>query len=126
MASELGDFPGRWRITAMEQWAQEDVDLVGEGFLEFGRGGLGNLRFICVQAGIDWQVARSSEGLRAEFSFDGFDEGDQVSGRGWARIEPDGSLYGWFKFHMGDESWFKAERKAVGSAARKKGLGYGG
>jgi hypothetical protein len=27
---------GRWRIAEMELWVQEDVDLVGPGFIAFG------------------------------------------------------------------------------------------
>jgi len=35
---------------------------------------------------------------------------DEVSGRGWARIEDDGTMYGKIVFHMGERSWFKAKR----------------
>ncbi|MFP4642642.1 MAG: hypothetical protein ACOC7P_00410 [Chloroflexota bacterium] len=43
------------------------------------------------------------------FSFAGWDEGDDMSGRGWAMV--DGKiLNGWFSFHLGDESTFKAEK----------------
>ena len=39
-----------------------------------------------------------------------FDEGDDVSGRGWAALNPDGTLEGHIYFHLGDDSAFRAER----------------
>jgi len=47
---------------------------------------------------------------RLVFSFAGWDEGDDVSGRGWA-VAHGNSREGWFGFHLGDESTFKATRK---------------
>jgi hypothetical protein len=41
-------------------------------------------------------------------TWDGTDEGDRVSGRGWAQLEPDGSLRGHISFHAGDDSGFRA------------------
>ena len=40
----------------------------------------------------------------------GSDEGDDVSGRGWAALNPDGTLEGHIYFHLGDDSAFRAER----------------
>ena len=45
-----------------------------------------------------------------EFSWQGSDEGDDVSGRGWAALNPDGKLEGHIYFHLGDDSAFRAER----------------
>lgn len=44
-----------------------------------------------------------------EFSWEGNDEGDQVSGRGWAQLADDGTLDGHLYFHLGDDSSFHAE-----------------
>ena len=46
---------GRWRIAEMELWAQEDVDLVGLGFIAFDRDHTGSLGFIAVEGGLDWR-----------------------------------------------------------------------
>ena len=43
-------------------------------------------------------------------SWQGSDEGDDVSGRGWAGLNPDGRLEGHIYFHLGDDSAFRAER----------------
>ncbi|HUK67848.1 MAG TPA: hypothetical protein VLW50_03675 [Streptosporangiaceae bacterium] len=45
-----------------------------------------------------------------EFSWQGSDEGDDVSGRGWAALNPEGTLEGRINFHLGDDSAFRAER----------------
>jgi hypothetical protein len=49
-----------------------------------------------------------------EFSWEGKDECDPASGRGWAVLEEDGSLCGRIFFHLGDDSGFTAVREATG------------
>jgi hypothetical protein len=44
-----------------------------------------------------------------DFTFDGFDEGHQVDGGGWAKIEGK-QLIGQIVFHAGGESGFKANK----------------
>lgn len=57
------------------------------------------------------QVQNFGDREQLSFSFAGFDEGDEVTGRGWTVVY--GSIMnGWFSFHLGDESTFKAERKS--------------
>jgi hypothetical protein len=101
---------GRWRITEMDNWDQEAVDLVQPGFIEFDDDGLGSLGFIVVTGELDWRDAERDEGPRVEFSWQGSDEGDDVSGRGWAAPNADGTLQGHIYFHLGDDSAFRAER----------------
>jgi hypothetical protein len=45
----------------------------------------------------------------AEFSWEGVDEGDQRSGRGWLAPGTAGRLVGHLYFHMGDDSGFVCE-----------------
>lgn len=106
----LPGFGGRWRIIEMDLWDQDAIDLVGPAFVEFEKGGHGELGFIAVQGGLDWR-STTIEGKQAvEFSWQGFDEGDEVGGRGRAAIEPDGNLSGHIYFHLGDDSAFRARR----------------
>jgi len=91
-------------------WAQEDVDLVAPGFIEFEPDHMGSLAFIAVQGGLDWRDAPHDESSGVEFSWEGFDEGDPVTGRGWAAIEEDAALRGHIFFHLGDDSGFRAVR----------------
>jgi hypothetical protein len=106
-------FVGRWRIVGMEQWDQEFVDLVSPGHITFTRNGRGELHFGAVDVSLDWRADAS--GNRVDFSFEGFDEGDEVSGRGWAALNG-GRLTGRMAFHLGDESGFVAQK--AGKARR--------
>lgn len=91
----------------MEQWDQDFVDLVSPGHITLAKGGTGQLHFGAVDAELDWRAG--SEPDRVEFTFDGFDEGDEVSGRGWAKLGGN-SLSGRIVFHLGDASGFEARR----------------
>ena len=71
---------GRWRITAMSQWEADYLDLVEPAFIEFGRQGSGEFRFGVVVAALDCSYAQTS----IDFTWHGSDEGDEVSGNGWA------------------------------------------
>ena len=100
---------GSWRIVEMDLWDREDLDLVAPAFIEIQPDRTGSFGFIVVSGNMDWR----SEGIdrrRVEFSWDGTDEGDPVSGRGWAALQDDGSLGGRIYFHLGDASSFRAER----------------
>lgn len=101
---------GRWRITEMSNWYQEDVDLVQPGFLEFDAGNIGRLGFIAVQGELDYRAVERDGRPGAEFSWEGFDEDTEASGRGWAVLNPDGTMEGHIYFHLGDDSTFKAVR----------------
>lgn len=108
--SESTSIVGRWRITEMDNWDQEAVDLVQPGFIEFDDDGLGGLGFIVVTGELDWRDADRDGRPGVEFSWQGSDEGDDVTGRGWAALNPDGTLEGRVYFHLGDDSAFRAER----------------
>ena len=91
----------------MEQWDQEFVDLVSLGHITFTCVGRGELYFGAVDVSLDCRV--DATGNRVEFSFEGFDEGDEVSGNGWAELSG-GKLTGRIAFDLGDESGFVAEK----------------
>ena len=107
---ESGKVVGRWRITEMDNWDQEAVDLVEPVLIEFDEDGLGELGFIAVTGELDCRDANRDGRPGVEFSWQGSDEGDDVSGRGWAALNPDGTLEGHLYFHLGDDSAFRAER----------------
>jgi hypothetical protein len=106
---DAGPLTGRWRILEMDLWDREDLDLVAPAFIEFRPDRTGSFGFIAVAG---WMDCRSPGGERprVEFSWDGTDDGDQVSGRGWAALQDDRSLHGHIYFHLGDDSGFRAER----------------
>ena len=79
--SESRRIIGRWRITEMDNWDQEAVDLVEPGFIEFDEDGLGELGFIAVTGELDCRDA-----------------------------DRDGTLEGHIYFHLGSDSAFRAEQ----------------
>ena len=101
---------GRWRITEMDLWDLEDIDLIEPGFVEFGQDRTGHFGFIAVQGNMDCRTVPTRERPRVKFTWDGDDDGDRASGRGWATLEGDGSLRGHIYFHLGDDSGFRAVR----------------
>lgn len=71
--------------------------------------GQGRFRFIAVEGWMDTRSVERDARPGIEFSWEGNDESDPVSGRGWATLSPDGSLEGRIFFHMGDDTSFRAE-----------------
>ena len=100
------DYIGTWRIKEMELWDEDYIDMEGPGQIKIGKNGIGSLRFGAVEAELDCKTDHIGEEERMEFTFEGSDEGDTCSGRGWMKIngsEMNGRIY----FHLGDDSGFK-------------------
>lgn len=93
----------------MDMWDRDAIDLVEPGFIEFAEDGTGQFGFIAVRGWMDCRCTEHHGRTGVEFSWDGDDEGDQVSGRGWAVLVDDATLKGHLFIHMGDESGFRAE-----------------
>jgi hypothetical protein len=77
-------FEGRWRITLMEMWAQDFVDAEVEGYFEFRPDGMGSFQFGYVSGEIDYRDGIRDGKRSVEWSWEGNDEMDPASGRGWA------------------------------------------
>lgn len=97
-------------MVEMSTWDRDFIDLVAPGHLSVKANGTGTFAFGAMEAEIDCRVERHGEQELLAFSFAGMDEGEDVSGRGWAMVDGN-SMEGWFGFHLGDESTFKAEKK---------------
>jgi hypothetical protein len=97
---------GKWRITEMELWDAEFIDLLGPGYIQFDLDGSGEFVFGAVQGSLDCHYAQAS----IHFTWAGHDEMDEASGDGDAQLEEDGTLTGDIRFHLGDESSFTARR----------------
>jgi hypothetical protein len=97
---------GRWRIVEMGGWDRDAIDLVEPGFIEFARDGTGQFGFIAVRGWLDCRPVQRDGRVGVEFTWDGVDEGDQISGRGWASLVDDAGIEGHLFFHMGDDSRF--------------------
>ena len=101
---------GRWRIEEMSGWDTDAIDLVEPGFIEFSTGGKGHFGFIAVRGWLDSRPVERDGRPAVEFTWEGVDEGDQVSGRGWAVLVDDETIEGHLFFRLGDDSTFRAER----------------
>lgn len=99
---------GRWRTVEMDLWGPDAIDLVGPAFIEITADGRGWFRFIAVEGYLDCRHVERGGRPAVEFTWDGNDEGDRASGRGWAQVEADGSLRGHIFIHDGDDSGFRA------------------
>lgn len=60
------------------------------------------------------------QSLRIEFNWHGFDEGDELAGRGHAEIVKD-ELLGHLYIHLGDDSAFRAARPLTAARKHKSG-----
>jgi hypothetical protein len=98
---------GRWRIVEMSGWDRDVIDLVDPGFIEF-TGGTGQFGFIAVRGWLDCRSVERDGRIGVEFTWEGVDEGDQVSGRGWASLVDDETIDGHLFFHNGEDSSFRA------------------
>jgi hypothetical protein len=96
---------GKWRIVEMELWGKDHLDLVGPAHIALDGKGHGELGFGALVATLDCAFVPGG----VEFSWQGFEEGDEVFGEGWVELEDDGSLTGEFSYHDGDESGFLAQ-----------------
>ena len=113
MKKEIKPFIGTWSITEMEVWDQDYVNMEIPGHFTFKKDGPGHFQFGLVQGEMDCRVETGDRGARIEFSWEGREEMDPASGRGWAVIE-NGELSGRIFIHMGDDSAFRARRNDEG------------
>jgi len=109
-ANRAKTLAGRWRILEMDDFDRDALDLVDPAFIDFARNGTGSFGFIAVRGWMDCRQVTIDGRPGVEFSWEGHDEGDQVSGRGRASLQADGSLRGHIYFHLGHDSGFRATR----------------
>jgi uncharacterized protein YndB with AHSA1/START domain len=106
-------FTGTWIITEMELWDAEYFNMEIQAYIRIGVDGLGDFQFGLVSGGIDGEVVKLGNAERFEFTWEGQDEMDPVSGSGWLKSTGQNGVEGRIKFHLGDGSAFKAVRAAA-------------
>jgi hypothetical protein len=101
----------------MELWAADFIDLDVPGHFTFADEQGGEFQFGMV---VGWMDCRyHMERGRVEFSWEGTDDADDASGRGWAELDGD-QLRGRIFIHMGDDSGFVAVKQAADAALRSR------
>lgn len=103
-------FIGRWRIVEMDTWPDDDyLNLVEPAHITFDNGSDGEIAFGALKGWLDVRYGSRDGAACAEFSWQGYDETDPVSGRGWVALGTSGRLIGQIYIHNADESGFVCE-----------------
>ncbi len=102
-------FVGHWHIVSMTEWDDEYIHEETQAFIEFDANSTGEFQFGYVQGGIDYRLTTRDGQPAVEWTWEGNDEMDPASGRGWAVLAGD-ELHGMIFFHQGDDSGFVAKR----------------
>ena len=104
-------FKGRWRITEMDTWPDEYLDLIEPAHITFEDGSDGELVFGAVKGWLDVRYGKRDGRACAEFSWEGHNDADDASGRGWVVLSASGRLVGHIYIHNSDDSAFVGERE---------------
>ncbi len=102
------NFIGKWKITEMELWDSDYIDLVEPGFISFDDAGHGEFMFGVVNG---FMSCGHGENI-VHFKWEGDSEGDEVRGEGWVELDEGSTdaLSGSIEFWDADESEFKAQK----------------
>ena len=103
-------FAGRWRIVETDIWDNDFLDEVVEAHITFEGAESGEIAFGALNGDLDVRYGARDGAACAEFSWEGFDDDNPASGRGWVTIGTAGRLVGRFFIHKGDNSGFVCER----------------
>ena len=103
-------FAGRWRFVEMDAWDIGSLDGVEEAHLTFSKDTGGEFVVGVLQGALDVRYGRRDGSACAEFSWEGHDEEDPASGRGWFMIDAAGNGVGHLYTHDGEDSAFVCKR----------------
>ena|SRR6266496_3537407 len=94
----------------MELWDSDYLDSETPAQIRFEKNGLAEFQFGAVSGTMDCRFG-SRDGLASvEFSWDGNNDNDSASGRGWAVVDGQ-AMRGRFFIHLGDDSAFSATKQ---------------
>jgi hypothetical protein len=105
------NFAGTWLITEMEMWDADYFNMEVQAYLRIGANGIGSFQFGLVSGGLDGEVVKLGKTERFEFTWEGQDEMDPVSGSGWLKMSTPDRVEGRLKIYLGDGSTFVAVRE---------------
>src|SRR5260370_30447483 len=98
---------GRWRIIEAGLWDRDYLDLVEPAYLQIGADGWAEFAFGCVTAGGELGYSPTI----VFFRWQGFDEGDEISGDGSAELLDDGTIEIELSFDNGDDAILTGRRE---------------
>ena len=103
-------FIGTWHIYAMEFWSADYFNMEVQAYVELRADLVGAFQFGLVSGAIRGDLEGAPDRQRFVFTWEGNDEMDPASGRGWLRLKGKNELLGLIALHHGDRSRFKARR----------------
>ena len=103
-------FAGTWHIEEMETWDEDYFNMEVQAYVKVNAEGSGDFQFGLVAGQIEGEVVQDGKEEKFEFTWDGSDEMDPVSGSGWFKVKDRNTIEGRIKIHQGDSSWFLAKR----------------
>lgn len=112
-------FLGRWHIASMSEWDDDYINEEGQPFIEFTKHGYGKFEFGLVSGNLSFVETRRDGKAAVEWTWEGMDEMDECSGRGWATLKGE-ELHGMIFFHGGDNSDFVARRPKTQQRSKKR------
>jgi hypothetical protein len=102
----MSEIIGRWRITGAHRWDRDYLDLIEPAHLTIGDDGRAEFAFGALQAGGEVEYSQTI----VFFRWNGFDEGEEISGVASAELQDDSSLEIELSFDNGDDVTLTAER----------------
>ena len=105
------NFAGTWFIITMEMWDADYFNMEVQAYLRIGANGIGSFQFGLVSGGLDGEVVKLGKTERFEFTWEGQDEMDPVTGSGWLKMSTPNRVEGRLKIHLEDGSTFIAVRE---------------
>lgn len=100
------NFIGTWHIYEMAAWDEGYFNMEVQAHVTINKRGFGHFQFGLVEGSLDYKASSS----RLDFSFEGMDENDPCSGRGYLEAPYKGKLKGKFYIHSGESSTFSAKK----------------
>ncbi len=100
---------GTWRITDMQLWDADYLDMQAPAHLTIRRDLTGEIQFGLVHGDIKARIEYLSGLARVEFDWSGADENDPARGHGWMGVTGD-RANGRIFIDQGDDSGFTAVR----------------
>lgn len=101
---------GHWHITEMENWDADYFNMDGQAYVQVNNESGGEFQFGLVWGQIDIDTIGSGKRPKVHFTWEGSDEMDSISGRGWFQLTSANKMKGEIIIHQGDSSLFWAER----------------
>lgn len=108
--AEKRKLAGTWHIFKMSGWDTDYINMEVQAYIHINKKGMGGFQFGLVSGQVDGRFEKDTDGPIFDFTWEGSDEGEPMSGDGWMIARNDGSAEGEFRIHLGDSSLFWAQK----------------